>query len=261
MILTAGNYVIDNDTPATYPDEFGFSDDKVVWVWACDRDGMIDGVLGTQVQWRITGGAYIPDINADQISNYNSVTQGIKLFNGFVSVSNTAADDTRTMKTNTDGTRAISFLRAPTTIENQLFYKKWGTEAAAIGGFDALYSDPTGLTPNNFAVAGIDIYDASDEEVTVETILTGPDFGYASNPEGNVFYTTNVNFATSYPMDDPIVAGDANADGEVDAADITKVERIIMGLDSPNINADTNMDGNINMGDVVMINRIIQDLD
>jgi hypothetical protein len=248
MVLTAGQYTIDNTTGASYPDQLGFSKDKVVWIWATDRDGLQTGVLGTKVQWRVTGGAYIPAVNANQISNYNIITKNIYLTDGFVSWAPMTPTGTIT---NPDRTMAYSFLRNPTMYEKMLFNKKW----------PALYGDPTGMAPINFAVAAIDIYDDSENESTVETILTGPDFGYPGQPDGNVFYGTNVDFGASYPIDDPIVAGDANADGVVNAADITKVERIIMGLDAPNVNADTNLDGNINMGDVVKISRIIRGLD
>jgi hypothetical protein len=252
MVLSAGGYTIDNTTGASYPNELGFSKDKVVWIWATDRDGLQAGVLDpadpTMVQWRVTGGAYIPNVNANQISNYNDITRHIYLTNGFVS--SLPMTPTGTI-TNPDRTMGYSFLRQPTKWEKMLFNKKW----------PALYADPTGVAPINFAVAAIDIYDDSENESTVETILTGPDFGYPGQTDGNVFYGTNVDFGASYPMDDPIVAGDANADGVVNAGDITKVERIIMGLDAPNVNADTNQDGNINMGDVVKISRIIRGLD
>ena len=55
--------------------------------------------------------------------------------------------------------------------------------------------------------------------------------------------------------------GDANQDGAVDMGDVTKVERIILGLDAPTLFADANQDGIINMGDVTRIDRIILGLD
>jgi len=248
MVLSAGNWVKDDNVTAVWPDEFGFSNDKVVWIWACDRDGLIDGVLGTTVQWRVTGGAYIPFVYATQISGYNDITEHIALNNGLVSPK---IDTVVGNVFEPDRVRAVSTLREPTTYEKQLFHKKW----------PLLYADATGEDPINFAVAAIDIYSDADVDCTVETILTGPDFGFPGQPNGNVYYGTNIDFAQSFPMDDPIVAGDANADGVVDAADITKVERIIMGLDAPNVNADTNMNGSIDMGDVVKISRIIRGLE
>jgi len=55
--------------------------------------------------------------------------------------------------------------------------------------------------------------------------------------------------------------GDANGDGNVNALDITKVERIIAGLDVETPGADANQDGNINALDITKIERIIAGLD
>ena len=55
--------------------------------------------------------------------------------------------------------------------------------------------------------------------------------------------------------------GDANGDGVVDALDITKVERIIVGLDAETPGADANQDGVINCLDITKIERIIVGLD
>ncbi len=58
-----------------------------------------------------------------------------------------------------------------------------------------------------------------------------------------------------------VLPGDANGDGNVNAIDITKVERIIAGLDSPTPGADANQDGNINAIDITKVERIIAGLD
>jgi hypothetical protein len=55
--------------------------------------------------------------------------------------------------------------------------------------------------------------------------------------------------------------GDANEDGVVTMGDVTKVERIILGIDSPTPGADANLDGFITMGDVTKIERIILKLE
>ena len=60
---------------------------------------------------------------------------------------------------------------------------------------------------------------------------------------------------------DTIIPGDANGDGIVNALDITKVERIIVGLDAPTPGADTNLDGNVNALDVTKVERIVARLD
>jgi hypothetical protein len=52
--------------------------------------------------------------------------------------------------------------------------------------------------------------------------------------------------------------GDANGDYKVDAADITKVERIILGLDTMElIGADANMDNRVNASDIGVIEYMI----
>jgi len=58
-----------------------------------------------------------------------------------------------------------------------------------------------------------------------------------------------------------VIPGDANGDGNVNALDITKVERIIAGLDAETPGADANQDGNINALDITKIERIIAGLD
>ncbi len=54
--------------------------------------------------------------------------------------------------------------------------------------------------------------------------------------------------------------GDANGDGLINTADISKVERIIAGLDSATSGADANGDGLINTADITKIERIIAGL-
>ncbi len=58
-----------------------------------------------------------------------------------------------------------------------------------------------------------------------------------------------------------LLLGDANGDGNINAVDITKVERIIVGLDAATPGADANQDGNINALDITKVERIIAGLD
>jgi len=60
---------------------------------------------------------------------------------------------------------------------------------------------------------------------------------------------------------DTALPGDANGDGNVNALDITKVERIIAGLDAETLGADANQDGNVNALDITKAERIIAGLD
>jgi len=59
----------------------------------------------------------------------------------------------------------------------------------------------------------------------------------------------------------PLISGDANYDGQVNAQDITAVERIIAGLDAQTPGADANQDGNINALDITKVERLIAGLD
>jgi PKD repeat protein len=52
-------------------------------------------------------------------------------------------------------------------------------------------------------------------------------------------------------------SGDANKDGEVSSLDITKVERIIIGLDDASPGADANADGHLDALDITRIEQII----
>ena len=54
--------------------------------------------------------------------------------------------------------------------------------------------------------------------------------------------------------------GDANADGVVNSADMTAVERIIVGLEAATAGADANGDGLVNTADITRIERIIAGL-
>ena len=59
---------------------------------------------------------------------------------------------------------------------------------------------------------------------------------------------------------DACAAGDANGDGEISAGDITKVERIILGLDEETPCADANEDGTVNASDIGVIEYMILEI-
>jgi len=251
-ILSAGTYTQTIGNPGDALGK-GTSNDHVIFVWACDRDGRQAGMIGARVDWTISNGsAYFQTFHAvnnlNWVSAYNEITQNIFLNNnGFLDGTNGVLTGTGIIKT------GYSFMTAPNKYERQLFFKNW----------PALYDDPTGVKPINFAVAAIDIYQTDATDITIQTNISGTDFGYTGHPVGEVDFQTNLLGGNTgvYPLDDPIVAGDANNDGKVNAADITACERIIMGLDPVDVNADTNMNGVVDMGDVVKIIRIIRGLD
>ncbi|MEK7353523.1 MAG: dockerin type I domain-containing protein, partial [Chloroflexota bacterium] len=71
-------------------------------------------------------------------------------------------------------------------------------------------------------------------------------------------YGAERSFTTSLVV--VVLPGDANGDGVVNALDITKIERIIIGLDAPTPGADANQDGNINAIDITKTERLIAGL-
>jgi len=52
-------------------------------------------------------------------------------------------------------------------------------------------------------------------------------------------------------------SGDANYDGSINSLDITKLERIIIGLDDRTLGADANSDGNVNALDITKVELVI----
>jgi hypothetical protein len=84
-----------------------------------------------------------------------------------------------------------------------------------------------------------------------------------ANPAGNLYTLTaySGNFtAVSNPFK-VLHPGDANGDGAVSMADVTEVERVILGLDAPTCGCDAVGNGVINMAEVTKIERLILGLD
>jgi len=272
MVLSAGTWI---GTPTgDAPNQSAASADKVVWVWACDRDGLATGVLGAKVTWALTptfaGGGTISDRTClppgDGISEYNEITKQIYLRTGFLEGTNGVV---------TDGTTAlhgVSYLRAPTAVEKILFNKFWGTgytDPVSHVSYNATSSSiaALGLNAANFCVAAIDLKDNSGSQTNptgrvsvlidiytndIETIVPAP-----AVPNKYIEYSTNVDFHALDSLDDAMRPGDANYDGVVNMGDVTAVERMILGYQTVAQNAILNSEGTIDMGTVVKIERMI----
>ncbi len=113
-----------------------------------------------------------------------------------------------------------------------------GTVSYDSGTFTATFTPGASLSYNT-------IYTA-----TLSTVITDA----AGNP-----------LAAEYPWSfttvQTVTPGDANGDGNVNALDITKVERIIAALDAETSGADANQDGSVNALDITKLERIIAGLD
>jgi len=258
MVLTTGTYTI---TGGTFPNQVGTSNKKMLFIWVTDRDTSQAGVLGGRVEWNIStmsgSPPVISGITADGVDAYNEVTLALQLEQGFLKGTN------GTVVGSGNGTQLVSYLIAPQdttknkvltsgpytgkTVLEALFYKFYNSTMAA-----------SGPNPDNYAVAAIEVLQVGGPNAfNVNEKITAPDFGLVPGAMGTVIYNTNADFSQSDPIDDMQRFGDANVDGSVNMGDVTKIERIILGLDIANCNADANGNNSIDMGDVVKVERMI----
>jgi len=223
---------------------------KFVWVWVTDRDGLRTGVNGAQVNWTVaaldgTAGGYIPNLTGMGLSQFNPTMMQIGLTNGFLDNTNGYITD------GADRKHGVSYLRAPTAAEIVLFNKFWGPT-----GTSGIEADAAG-----YCVAGIDVESLggyiSEANVTIEIVSHDFDLVMGQAVPGTLIYATELDFNQADALDDAIRAGDANCDGVVNMADVTTVERMILGYNQVTSNAVLNEDGSVDMGTVVKIERAI----
>ena len=101
-----------------------------------------------------------------------------------------------------------------------------------------------------------------DNDGTADSATASPTHTYASAGTYTVSLDVTDSLSTSNAeaKTDYIAiynSGDANKDGNVSSLDITKLERVIMGLDDPTPGADANGDGSISALDITKIELII----
>jgi len=127
--------------------------------------------------------------------------------------------------------------------------------------------DESTITNSSFTVAGI------SGSVSYNSVTYTATFNPASNLAYETIYTASLSTAITDASGTPlastyswsftteaestVIPGDANGDGFVNALDITKVERIIVGLDAETLGADANEDGSVNALDITMVEIII----
>jgi len=109
------------------------------------------------------------------------------------------------------------------------------------------------------ATASDGALDETSEEYTFTTsaLSDGAHAVYVRATDAASNTTAEANYASDSFTVQTVVPGDANGDGVVNALDITKVERIIVGLDAQTPGADANQDGNVNALDITKVERII----
>jgi hypothetical protein len=148
------------------------------------------------------------------------------------------------------------------------------TDVAVGSNITATFSeamDESTITTGSFTVAGVSgtvsynsvTYTATfnpDSNLAYETTYTATLSTAITDASGNPLAAT-YSWSFTTEAESTVVPGDANEDGEVNALDITKVERIIAGLDAETAGADANEDGSVNALDITKIERIIAGLD
>jgi hypothetical protein len=109
------------------------------------------------------------------------------------------------------------------------------------------------------ATASDGAFDETSEDYTFTTsaLSDGAHTVYVRATDAASNTTAEANYASDSFTVRTVIPGDANEDGEVNALDITKVERIIALLDAQTPGADANEDGEVNALDITKVELII----
>jgi len=237
---------------------------KMVWVWVTDRDGQRAGVLGAPVFWDIANGTgsnikIDSDATNGWISTFNTITKNIYVKDGFLS--DAAGNSTGSVVPGSDRKQGVSYLRAPTSYEMQLFAKFWGTspttEPVYSHGTSTIKADAAKYCVAAIKVTGGDMNYSAQARINITITSHTFDAVVGQAVPGSVSYETNVDTSVVDALDDGIRIGDANCDGTVNMGDVTAVERMILGYNNVTSNAILNDEGSVDMGTVVKIERII----
>jgi len=113
------------------------------------------------------------------------------------------------------------------------------------------------------ATASDGAFDSTSEGYTFTTaaLSDGAHTVYVRATDSATNTTAEADYASDSFTVQTVIPGDANGDGNVNALDIIKVERIIAGLDTETPGADANQDGSVNALDIIKVERIIAGLD
>jgi len=194
---------------------------KVAFIWVTDRDGM--AAVGEAINW-----------NLDEAKIDTTVSGTVTLDLGGGETSNVVIDagflaDTNGSLVDSDEQWGVSSTKSPGDNELALWADKWPADSC------------------NHAVAAIVVFDSQPDILNLHIALD------EGTQIGTIHRDTDIDFGGL----EGIMLGDANGDGGVDMGDVTKIERMILGLDNPSANADANQDGDVDMGDVTKTERLI----
>jgi len=152
-----------------------------------------------------------------------------------------------------------------------VYTKAWGS-FLAIGAASAnsLYISSTGTNRFNGVIDEVRIWNRplSSEEVgaSYNANTNGLSHIFAGLADGTYQYYAYVTDATgnsaktetrTITVDTDGRPGDTNSDGIINTADLTLLERIIVGLEGTTVDADANQDGKINTADLTTVEAII----
>ena len=257
----------------------GLKSDGTVWSWGSNQYGQLgNGTLDSNVPIQVNGLNRITAISAGTyhglilksdgtvwalgynydgelgngtLTNSNSPVQ----VNGLSGVSSICAGGYHNLAIKPDSTQE-SFITLTSSI-NPSYYGQLVTFSANVSGIiSAEIPGGTVTFQDGDTYLGTGIVDSSGRATFSTSALS------VGSHDVTAIYQVSGNFLVSMGLVQNIrKSGDASIDGVVNMADVTLVERIILGLNPPTAGADANGDGTINMGDVTKIERFILGLD
>jgi len=204
----------------------GKSEQKMAFIWVCDRDGF--PAVGERIEW------YLAPEGAEIIARD---AQGVSIWLPDIDVEDGFLAGTNGHVLNDDRTRGESWTRLPTEAEKDLFEK-----------FQGFGVWPDYLDVNDYAVAAIEV---------LSSLPTAFDLTiYLDEREGTVIRHTNLDFDVADDPDDPYRTGDVGGDHAVNVLDMIQVVQKFGETGVPGwIPEDVNKDGVINVLDLIAVGQ------
>lgn len=190
----------------------------------------------------VNGSGYLAVLHFHALSSVGN-SSAVSLSNGFLN-NNLGSEITATWagdSVNVSEPLVISTTSLPDTVTGSAYAAKLG---AAGGNGNCTWSVLSGSLPGGLSLSGTGTISGTPTTAGSFTFTVKVTDGQLSDSKGLTIKVT--------PR-----SGDANGDGVINSADITTVERIIVGLEGTSPSADANQDGKTNTADITKIERII----